>query len=410
MPTSELLPNLRHLRTFQEACRQRSISRAADIVHLSQPAATQAIARLEEQLGCALLERVGTGVVPTAGGSAYVVRVERALRMIETGATEAGCLADHPPAHAHELLPRLTSTLLRAFLAVGGTGNFRLAAPLAGTSQPTLHRSARELEDVLGFALLEKTTRGTTLTAAGERFWQQVRLAFAELDQGLSELRATQGIEDGRILVGCLPLARHDLLPNAIAAFTARHPRVPIHVIESPYPALLQDLRRGEIDVLIGALRHPSPAPDVVQELLFSASLCIAAGPDHPLAGKSGVSLAELAAWPWVVPPHDTPTRERFEKLMAAHPEVAEHGLIESSSQILIRGLLRNSHRLTLISTQQVRLEIELGLLACIDHALGPTLREIGLATRSGWRPTVIQHDFLDCLRGAATALDTDAP
>lgn len=408
MPTSDPLPNLRHLRTFQEACRQGSISRAAEIVHLSQPAATQAVARLEAQLGGALLERIGTGITPTAGGSAYAIRVERALRLVETGAAEAGHLAGNPP--TQEFLPRLTTTLLRAFLAIGGTGNFRLAAPMAGTSQPALHRSTRELEDVLGFALLEKTTRGTTLTAAGERFWQHVRLAFAELDQGLSELRATQGIEDGRVLVGCLPLARHDLLPNAIATFSSRHPGVAIQVIESPYPALLHDLRRGEIDVLIGALRHPSPATDVVQEHLFSASLCIACGADHPLAGKANVSLAELAAWPWVVPPHDTPTRERFEKLMAAHPEVFRHGLIESSSQILIRSLLRNSPRLTLISTQQVGLEIELGLLARIDHALGPSLREIGFATRTGWKPTTLQEDFLACLRTAAAVLDTDQP
>ena len=65
---SDPLPNLRHLRAFCEIERQHSLSRAAEAVFLSQPAVTQAVAKLERELGQPLLERVGSGVVPTAAG------------------------------------------------------------------------------------------------------------------------------------------------------------------------------------------------------------------------------------------------------------------------------------------------------------------------------------------------------
>ncbi|MGL4408446.1 MAG: LysR family transcriptional regulator, partial [Zoogloea sp.] len=143
----DALPNLRHLRAFCEAERQKSISRAADAVFLSQPAVTQAIAKLEKTFGVGLLERVGAGVSPTGAGSAYANRVRRALAVIESGIAEALRIGGaRSLRQARDLLALLTTTQLRAFVAVGTTNNFTLAARLVGSSQPAVHRSTRELE------------------------------------------------------------------------------------------------------------------------------------------------------------------------------------------------------------------------------------------------------------------------
>ena len=86
----------------------------------------------------------------------------------------------------------------------------------------------------------------------------------------------------------------------------------------------------------------------------------------------------------------------------AGAPEVRRRGHVESSSQVLVRGLLLGSDRLTLISRRQVQFEIDVGRLVALDFDMGETLREIGLTFRSGWVPTAVQLDFLQTLRGVA--------
>lgn len=398
----ETQPNLRHLRAFSEAERLGSISRAADAVFLSQPAVTQAIAKLETMLDAPLLERAGSGVSPTAAGSAYALRVRRALSLMEEGLAETMRIGGGRGARApKDALPLLTTTQLRAFVAVGTTNNFTLAARLIGTSQPAIHRSTRELEAVLDVPLFEKTTRGILLTRAGQILWQHFKLAFAELDQGLADVRACSGLGSGTVVVGCMPLARHFVMPETLTGFCAEYDRVDVKLVESPYPDLLHSLRHGELDFLVGALRFPAPVDDVVQEPLFSAALCIAARKGHPLEGKQPILLDDLAAYPWVVPPEATPTRDRFERLMAPRADHPRHGLIESSSQILIRGLLKGSDRLTLISRQQVQFEVDVGHLTILDFEIDD-LREIGLTFRRNWRPTEVQLAFLQRLRAVA--------
>jgi len=398
-----LLPNLRHLRAFCEAEGQRSIRRAAETVGLTPSAVTQAIVKLEAAFGAAFFERAGSSVAPTAAARAYAVRVRRALGLIEEGMGEslrAG--AGRVARPAQEALPSVTMTQLKAFVAAGTTSNFTLAARLVGSSQPSVHRSTRELESIAGVLLYEKTTRGIALTRAGQALWQHLKLAFSELGQGVADVAASQGQRVGTIVVGCMPLVRHFVLPETINAYCARWPRTNIQVVDSPYRDLLHGLRHGDIDFLVGALRHPPPVDDVLQEPLFSAALCIAARRGHPLAARRKLTLHDLASHPWVLPPAGTPTRQKFERLMADAPEAGLHGQVESSSQILVRGLLLGSDRLTLISRQQVQFEIDAGQLVALDFDMGDTLREIGLTFRKDWRPTAVQMDFLQTLRGAA--------
>jgi DNA-binding transcriptional LysR family regulator len=165
---------------------------------------------------------------------------------------------------------------------------------------------------------------------------------------------------------------------------------------------LLHGLRHGDIDFLVGALRDPVPVNDVVQQPLFRAALVIVARPDHPLAGRVDVSADELLSFPWMLPPVGTPTREHFSRFFGERAMLVEAGLVESSSQILMRGLLMNSDRLTLVSRQQVQFEVELGQLAIISFDLGDTLRDIGLTFREDWQPTDSQRDFLNILRTVA--------
>jgi len=398
----QVLPNLRHLRVFREVAAQRSISQAAARVFLSQPAITQAIAKLERLLNTTLFERHSEGMRPTEAGLLYAQRVDRALNLIRCGVQDALRLGTEKASRNRGTADQLlTVTQLRALVAVSNAGNFTLAARAIGTSQPALYRAARELESLLGICLYEKNAQGIDLSRQGQVLVQPIKLAFAELTQGLAEVAALEGQETGRIVVGAMPLSCHFLLPAAINAFARRCPDVEVHAVDGPYEELLHGLRHGEIDLLIGALRLPIPVEDIVQERLFDDPLTIVARAGHPLQGKNRLGTRDLAAYPWVVPRHGTPTRDHFEGLFRNSRHDPPGGLVESSSFVLIRALLLESDRLTMISAHQVRLEAEQGLLTTLRYDLSGTTRPIGLTARRNWRPTTTQQLFLDFLRSA---------
>ena len=395
--------NLRHLRAFCEVAKHGSISAAAEHVFLSQPAITQALAKLEETLSAPLFVRKSNGMFLTEPGELFQHRAVRALDNLRRGARRAARAAGRGRTGGFQQFDQLlTSAQLRALVAVAQAGNFSLAARAAGVSQPSVHRMARDLERVSGLTLFDKTARGIELTPAAQVLRQFVGLAFSELEQGVDEVDAWRGLDVAHLRIGTLPLARTRVLPSAINGLTRLRPDVSVSVTDGPYDDLLHALRHGEIDVLIGALRDPPPIDDVSQEELFGDELAVIGRRDHPLAGHDAVTPVQMADYPWVVPRRGTPTRDLFEALFEDAGVEPPVRLVESSSLVLIRGLLAGSDRLTLISANQFRIEIEQGLADRLAVALDKPSRPIGLTTRRDWQPTATQALFIDLLRKAS--------
>ena len=339
----------------------------------------------------------------TEPGEIFRNRVERALERIEIGAREAFKVRGKGNSGGFSKFDQLvTVAQLRALLAVADAGNFSLAAHVAGVSQPTLHRTARDLERLSGISLFTKVSQGIELTRAARALAQHSRLAFSELDQGLEEIETWRGLDTGRVAIGTMPLARSYILPKAINELTKTRSEIDISVIDGPYDDLLHGLRCGELDLLVGALRDPIPIEDVVQEELFSDTLAIVGRAGHPLSNKSDLSLEDLTQYPWVVPRADTPTRAYFESLFEETNDGGPRHVIESSSLVMIRGLLSGSNRLTIISKHQIRHETDQELLQYIDFDTTNTSRPIGITVRKDWQPTATQSQLLDLLRSAS--------
>lgn len=396
------IPNLRHLRAFSEVATHNRISAAADRVHLSQPAITQAIAKLEETLGAPLFDRRTEGMFPTEVGAMFKIRVDKVFEHLKLGAREAGKLGGcKGEAKGSRFDHLMTAVQLRAIAAVAEHQNFSLAAHNIGISQPSMHRAARDLERLSGVTLFKRSRQGIELTEAARALAQQVKLAINELNQGLTEVQEWLGRDVGIIRLGTLPLPRTYVVPTAINRLCDERPSVTVSAVDGPFDDLLHALRHGELDLLIGALRDPPPIDDIEQEALFDAPLAVVARAGHPLAAAKRVTTSELAAYPWVVPRQGTPTRATFDALMR-NVDNRPAGLVESSSLGLIRALLLESDRLTLISSHQIMHEEELGLLVRLPFAVAVEQRDIGLTVRKGWRPTSAQRRFIELLREAS--------
>jgi DNA-binding transcriptional LysR family regulator len=402
------IPNLRHLRAFCTVAELRSVSRAAERIHLSQPAITQAIDKLEARLGAVLFEQGPDGMATTAAGRLFCVRAARALEFLHLGAREIARAAGRGRA-APDLDRLITVAQLRALIAVSSAGNFSLAARAVGLSQPSIHRAAKELERLAGVPLFESKGQGIDLTRPAEFLAQQAKLAFLEVEHGFAEVAEMLGGDSGRVVVGAMPLARSHILPEAIDRLTRERPTVDVRVYDGPYDDLLYGLRHGEIDVLIGALRDPAPIDDIEQIPLFDDPLAVVARVGHPLFGKKRIGEADLMAYPWVISPPGAPTRRYFDRMFSPQAREKLPGLIETSSLVMMRGALVRSDRLTLISTNQIVIEQELGLLAPLPVATPGSARRIGLTIRRCWRPTATHEALLAHIRAACPGGETNA-
>jgi len=395
-------PNLRHIRLLKHAIALNSLSKAADVVGISQPAASQAIAGLEEQFGGLLFERRPGGIYVTPRGHITAARAERVLDLLRQAAETLGNQRRAGRGPGPEVLETHTTIAhLRALSAFARTGSFAAAARALDQAEPSVQRAAREIERIAGLTLFEGRPRTVRLTKAGLALASSASLALKELESAYQEVGELDGRFDGHVAIGILPLVRTRVIPLTLSGWCSRRPQASIEMHDGSYDVMIHALALGEIDMLVGALRE-SPGPrGFVQEMLFEDGLVIVARAGHPLLAKAQVAPADLAAYPWVLPRKGTPTRTIFDPFAAEHGIGEAFGLVETGSLVAIRGILMESDRLAVLSPSQIVYERTAGLLAALPVDLPATQRPIGVTTRQGWMPTALQAEFLDDLRQA---------
>jgi LysR family transcriptional regulator of gallate degradation len=370
--------NLRHLRAFVRTVELGALVAAAKSVNVSQPALTQAIAGLERALAQDLFIRTNDGMRATDAAHTFYPRVLAALGYIQSN--------------------RVTQTQLRAFWAVARGSSYAEASQHTGLAPASLHRAVSDLEAALGQDLLQREGRRLQLTAFGRQFARRVKLAFAELESGLAELAALNGQDDGRIFIGAMPLSRARILPATIVQFQKVHPESQILVAEGSHAELIDPLRDGELDILVGALRDPPPGRDLVQEPLFVDRPVVVGRAGHPLAGKrKPPGLKDLARYEWCLPARGAPLRDRWQAQFEAQNIRPPRVRAEIGSVMMIREILMNTDALTLLSPDQVSVELQAGWL----QKVAPTRinRTIGFTYRANWRPTALQTRFIETMQ-----------
>lgn len=398
-PATGDLPNLRHLRLLDAAIAKTSLTLAAEAVHISQPAASQAIAKLGQIFGVRLLERVGNGLMPTDDGRIVHRRAARVLDHLAEANRRLTQKSRLGRALAGDLLERhATMAQLRAIAAFAEAGSFSAAARRLGQTEPSVQRACRDIERLLGVALFDGAYRSLHLTQPGETVAAQAALALKEIAAAHAELRERAGLFDGRLVVGTLPLVRTRIVPGAVVALTTRYPAARVEILDGSYDTMVQQLRIGACDMIVGALREGGLPPGLAETVLFRDGLAVVARAGHPLSGRR-IAGGDLSGFPWVLPRRGTPSRAIFDRLVAedgvADPD---RGHVETGSLVALRGLLLASDALALISPRQVVYELQQGLLTVLDFPLPETDRPIGITTLADWQPTALMAAFVNAL------------
>ena len=141
------------------------------------------------------------------------------------------------------LRPAVELRHLRYFVAVAEMENVSRAALKLHVSQPALSRQIRDLEDEIGFSLLERTAKSVRLTDAGRAFLDNARALLQSADEAVTEARAVANAEPTELHVGYSPTPVAEILPKILQAFQRKMPNVHVRLHDWSNNAILNGIR-----------------------------------------------------------------------------------------------------------------------------------------------------------------------
>jgi len=196
----------------------------------------------------------------------------------------------------------LDSRRLRVLLEIARTGSLAAAAERLGYTPSAVSQQIRALERELGTVVLERRGRGVALTEPGTALVAHAQRIVDALGAAEAEVEAIAGLRAGILRLGWFSTAGAILVPRAIARFRARHPAIELVLEEADPDECVQRLREGELDLaVVYEFRDDEPLPaDLRLTPLLEDRLHIALPPEHRLAARRRIRLAELADEPWI--------------------------------------------------------------------------------------------------------------
>jgi DNA-binding transcriptional LysR family regulator len=190
---------------------------------------------------------------------------------------------------------------LRYFIAVAEKENVSRAALKLHVSQPALSRQVRDLEDELGFPLLQRSAKSVRLTEAGRVFLIEARAVVQRVADGVAAARAVATGGRGEIHVGYAPSLTARILPPALRAFQAELPGMRVKLHDLATEEMLTGLRDGKLQLALLAKPDPARLRELRFQELARDSVRVALSLKHPLARRRSVTLAVVAREPLII-------------------------------------------------------------------------------------------------------------
>ncbi len=309
----------------------------------------------------------------------------------------------------------LTASRLVALLAIADAGSVTRAAANLHTSQPALSRTLRTVERELGVTLFERGPRGVHPTPEGERLLAHARALDAVLTAAGREADALREDRPARLAVGVAPgvplwpvaevVARIACGPRSRRrsgrpARREREGTIDVTVVVEPRPSLVELVTSGQLDVAIAPLTG-EPQPSIREERLYDERSVVAGRPRHPLSRQATVTLADLATWPWILPPRGTSRRSWVERAFAAEGLEPPRAAVETADIPLQLALVAGSDLLCPFTREQAHAAGP-GLLWVAPLATPPEdSQPVGALTASARPPSPGVSRFVDLLKAA---------
>lgn len=277
---------------------------------------------------------------------------------------------------------------LQTFLEVARQRSVGKAADALAITQPAVTRTMRELEDILGVSLLEKEGRGIRVSHFGEVFLKHAGESLAAVQRGMDSLAQALKSEGPPVRIGTLPTASATIMPDAVAEFLAIGTGSQVTIVSGENRVLLNSLRLGELDLVVGRLAAPEYMTGLTFEPLYSEEVAIIVSPNHPLLARRNFTLGALANYTVLMPTKNSVIRPFVDRLLLTNGIPDLPNTVETVSDSFGRAFVTRHNAIWFISRGVVADELQSGRLAELEIDMGETRGAVGLTTPAAVEPS----------------------
>lgn len=201
---------------------------------------------------------------------------------------------------------------IRAFTVVAEKGSFVAAAAELNLSQPALSQSIRLLEEHIGSALFNRTTRSVYLTQLGEGFLPHARDLLLRFDSIMDDLQDVVSRKRGQVTIACLPSVASRLMPRTVAVNEKQFPGIRTIIRDTNMTGVMSLLLSGGADIGIASATTNQAELDSV--VLALDEMHVVLPVTSPLARAAELRWSDIADAPLIAMTYESGVRELLEE------------------------------------------------------------------------------------------------
>ena len=255
---------------------------------------------------------------------------------------------------------------LQVFHTVARLLSFTKAAEVLHTTQPAVTFQVRQLEEYFNTRLFDRTHNRISLTEVGKQVYEYANRIFdlyADMENAVREMTGDLG---GHLVLGASTTIAEYMLPALLGDFKAQYPSVNIHLKVSNTEGVVAMVENNVID--LGVVEAPVANKNLVVESCRIDQLVAIVPPQHPLAGKEKVTIAELLEYPFICREEGSGTREVINEYVN-HSGISSNDMnmcMELGSPEAIKGAVEAGLGISILSRTTVVKELRLGTLVSV--------------------------------------------
>lgn len=269
---------------------------------------------------------------------------------------------------------------IQCFVEICREHSLKIAAEKLFLTQPAISKTLKELEEIMGATLLLRNRAGVSLTKQGEVFLHFAEMSLAAIQQGLTGVEQVGAQGRTRLSVGALPSVAARLMPSVFAEFMELAPQTNLRIMDGPHGYLVERLRLGELDLVIGRLGQPDTMQGITFTQLYEERVEFVVRAGHPLLSKP--DLKRIGEWQVIYPPEGSAIRPLVDRYLIAHGVGDIEHRLESVSGAFGRVYTRQSDAIWIISAGVVANEIADGRMVALPFDTTITRGPVGLMHR----------------------------
>lgn len=237
---------------------------------------------------------------------------------------------------------------LKAFLLAVETGSFTHAADRLGVTQPSFTTLIRDLEEILGVRLFDRTTRSIALTAAGRDFLARIERPVADLEEAYRSILDLAAMRRGTVVMGALPSTSLTLIPPALRLLRIAHPTLRVRVVEAHNDDLVAMVRTNQIEFGLAAML--GPAADLAFQPLLEDTFAAVFPAGHELAAHPRLHWRDVVPHDLILLSRGSSVRALYDDAVQDQPEAtAAASRYDVTHMTTATGLVRQGLGITVL-------------------------------------------------------------